>query len=465
MNKLSKYGYWIAPILLMVGFAVLLGFNGLYGQDSHEYLRFATDWKASGLDPALVSDFQWPIGFPLLGILLSYLGIPLMWSMNIVSLLAALGVLIYTNKIIVLIYGKSGRLWLLLAAATQVYFIRGGILVMSDMLSCLFVVLGYYHLFRYRENKRLASLLYLLLAATFAFFSRYASVPLLVPPVIYGFYLLFKNAGKAVKIGAALSLVTVTIIFVWLNNRLLSLSSELFTQWNINNVFSRSIEAQDGTFYRTVPNIMYIFGNFFHIGYLALGVLLIPFYKYSSEALRERVLLIGLVFYFFTLVGLETQNYRFLILSHPLVLILLFGAFDRFYGMLSLKRLSGVFVIGVLLFNAAFFFYSFRKTFAVHATEKEVTTALKELKHDGVIYTFYVDQSFPSYGINNEVKNLYMESYTEFESGALVVYNPVNFAKQWKGSKVDLNWKFLISNYELDTLVYLNDNWRIYEIR
>ena len=101
MNKLSTYGYWITPILLMVGLAGFFGFNGLYGQDSHEYLRFATDWKASGLDRVLVSDFQWPVGYPLLGILLSYLGVPLMWSLNIISLLAAVGVLIYTNKIIV----------------------------------------------------------------------------------------------------------------------------------------------------------------------------------------------------------------------------------------------------------------------------------------------------------------------------------------------------------------------------
>ena len=336
---------------------------------------------------------------------------------------------------------------------------------MSDMLSCLFIVLTYYHLFRYRENNRLLSLLYLLLAATFAFFSRYASVPLLIPPVIYGFYLLFKNSDKVVKIGAALVLATVAIIFLWLNNRLLSLSSELFNQWNIRTIFSRSVETQDGTFHRTVPNVLYIFGNFFHIGYLALGVLLIPFYKYSSGALREKVLLIALVLYFLTLVGLETQNYRFLILSHPLVLVLLFGAFDRFYGKLSLRRLDEVFVVGVLLFNAAFFYYSFRKTFAVHKTEKEVTTALKELNHDGVIYAFYVDQSFSSYDISNEVKNLYMNTFTEFESGALIVYNPVNFADQWAGTKVEMNWKQLISNYELDTLVYLNSNWRIYEIK
>ena len=460
-----KHSYWIIPIVLMAGLALFFGFNGLYGQDSHEYLRFTTTWKLSGLNPELIAEFQWPIGFPLAGILLSYMGIPLLWSLNSVSVLAAVGTLVYTNKIIKHVYGKSGRMWLILGAATQVYFIRGGILVMSDMLCCFFVVLTYYHSFRYRADKHWHSMFFVVLAATAAFFTRYASVPLLMPPVFYGFYTLFRKGNRVLKVVAVQVLIALVAVFLWSNNRLLALSGELFGQWSVGNFFSLSVKNADGVYYKTVPNVLYIFGNFFHIGYLAIGALLIPFYAYCKPVFRERVLLIGLVLYLLTIVGLQTQNYRFLILSHPLVLVLLFGAYHKLYKTLAKRKLGTLFIAGILLFNAAFFFYSFRKTYAVHADEKEVTGALRKLNHQGTIYTFFVDQSFPSYGIHNEVKNLYMDSYTDFETGALVVYNPVKFEVQWQGTRVEQNWKYLTTHFALDTVVFLQNNWMIYEIR
>lgn len=453
------------PVVLMIGLAMIFGFNGLYGQDSHEYLRFATEWKAAGMNPGMITEFQWPVGFPLFGIVLSYLGVPLMWSMNIVSVLAAVGILVYTNKIIELLYGKSGRLWLILAGATQVYFIRGGILVMSDMLSGFFVILTYYQLFRYRNSNQWFLIFFAFLAATAAFFTRYASVPLLVPPLIYGFLIFYRNLNGIVKFISLLVMFTLITVLLWSNNRLLTLSAELFDQWSIENIFKISVKNADGIYFKTVPNVLYIFGNFFHIGYLSIGVLLIPFYKYCKPAFQERTILIGLTLYFLTIIGLQTQNYRFLILSHSLVLILLFGAFNRLHELLSIRKFSSLFIAGVLLFNTAFFYYSFRKTYAVHHAEKQVTDALKKLNHKGIIYAFFVDQSFPSYGVNNEVKNLYLETYTNFESGALVVYNSAKFEEQWQGTRVESNWKYLKDNFELDTVVSLNDNWRIYEIK
>ncbi len=465
-SSFSKYGLWLTPIALFALLAFGFGFNGLYGQDSHEYLRFAKAWKMSGFAPDLVQEFQWPVGFPLGGILLSYVGLPMMWSLNIVSLLAAIGTLVMTSKLIEQLYdGKTGYLWLILGGASQVYFIRGGVLVMSDMLCAFFVVSTYYHLVRYRAKKQTLAILLMLISAAAAFFTRYASVPLLIPPVVAGAFVLFRSGSKALKVSGVLFLTAILSLLVWSNNRFLALSGGLFHQWDIGNLLSLTVQNDDGSYVKTVPNVLYVFANFFHIGYLTMGIILIPFYKRCKPALKEKTLWIGLCLYLLVLVGLETQNYRFLILSHPLVLVVLFGAFDGLSDGLTKKGIRTIFLCGVLSFNAAFFYYSFSKTFAMHNAEKQVSNTLKEIDHDGLVYTFYVDQSFSSYGVNNKVENLYLERYDSFEKGALVIFNPVQFDQQWNGTKVMDNWQNLTTNYALDTLKKLDNNWTFYAIK
>ena len=124
-----------------------------------------------------------------------------------------------------------------------------------------------------------------------------------------------------------------------------------------------------------------------------------------------------------------------------------------------------LFVVGVLFFNTTFFIYSFTKTYVVFQLEKEVVEELKKIESDAPIYAFYVDQSFSSYDIKNEVHNFYMEDFSKIESGSLVIFNEEKFAEQWKNHRVMQNWKMLTTNYQLDTLATLSDNWQIYLIK
>ncbi len=462
MKILERYGYLLTPVLITLVLMAGFGFNGFYGQDSHEYLRFAKSWKAEGLDLSVVRDFRWPIGFPLAGILISFVGIPLKWALVLVSLLSVVGALYYTNRIIGLLYGKDAGFWLLIAAATQVYFVRGGFLAMSDMLCCFLIVLSFYHLFRYRKGGNVRFLLYLLLTTTAAFFTRYASAPLLLPVWVSAFHHLFRNGSRPMRIIGVQFLVALAAWMVWSNNRFFSLGGILYDEWDLRNVFALTVETPDNVFTRTVPNGVYIFGNFLHLGYLSAGAFLLPFYKRIG---RQTVIWAALLLYFGLIIGLNTQNYRFLILIHPLVLILLYPVYEALENALRQWRRFMLFLVGILLINASFFVYSFRKTYAVFATEKEVAGTLIEMGYEGPVYGFYVDQSLPTYGLKNEIRSLYTELYTEFEHDALVIYNPSNLTGQWKSTTVGRNWDTLNANYTLDTVRYLNRNWRIYRIR
>lgn len=450
------------PLLLAVILFVVFGFSGYYGQDSHEYLRFAQDWKSSGFDSALLEGFHWPVGYPLAGIALSYLGLSLKWSLVLVSFLSLWGVLLLLKRMIREMYGRDGTVWILLGAATQVYFVRAGMLAMSDMFCAFLVIATVYFLLKYKQQKQWRFLLFACLFAMAAFEVRYAVAPLLFIPFVPAFAQVFREEKTTVRLFAGFLLFGLCGALVYANGRFFSILSEMLNQWHPSNFLALSGEAESGWQERTVPNILYVFGNFAHLGYLSAGIFLLPFYRRISW---KHSLFLGIGMYLLFIMGLETQNYRFLLIIHPLILFMLFPAFDGLKRDLQTRRIWLFFLVGMFLVNASFFVYSFRKTYAVYHTEKVVTDALKNYDSGEPVYTFYVDQSFRTYGVKNEVRNLYLEQYTEFENGALVVFNPEKFEAQWKNTNVGKNWTMLTEKYTLDTLQNFNDGWSIYRIR
>ena len=462
----NKKALTILLVFFLAGFCVYVfgieGFNGLYGQDSHAYLKYAKELQAFMLRGESTKEFYWPILYPLIGALIGLCGLPLIVVMQGISFASFVLILFVLNKIIRLLYAKDGTLFIILAAATQVYFLRGGFLSMSDMLGALFVLLVVYKFLNWNKQKRFIHLFFIILFAVCAFLTRYPSVTIIAPIILYVAWYYFSKWSALYKVVfsvVAISLIVVVAIF---NNQFYSVGLNVFKIWKFRNWVSFSLSGRDGEHILTIPNIMYIFGNLFHIGYLSFGVLLIPFYK---KLKINRVLLACILLYAFLLIGLNTQNYRFLLLVHPVVLIVIFPAFIALWEWLKKKGLSVLFVVGTLTFNIAFFAFSFSKTLKVFSTEREVVQEIIKLKTNEPIYSFYVDQSFPTYGVTNEVRNFYMEDYMQFESGALVVFNEAQLKDQWKNHRVMKNWNRLKANYQLDTLAAFNSNWKVYRIK
>lgn len=450
--------------LLFIIFNFFLRFNGLYGQDSHAYYQYSLKLKAmlQGSEDEL-GYFFWPKLYPFLGALVGLSGISVLLGMQLISLFSFIGTIFYTNKLIQHYYNKNGVLFIILAAVTQIYFIRGGLLVMSDMTAAFFCIFAFYQYSLYAKNKLFQHLILFFTVAIFAFFTRYPTGVLLFIPALSISYIVFKKSGLLARLLIIIGSVGLLYLLIMVNGNFLSSLKHLIESWTPIHIFSRSFTTPDGVSEHLVPNGMYVLGNFVHFGYLSFGVVLIPFYKKLKST--HQVLVVSIVFYLLFLAGHETQNYRFLLIVHPFVLLLLFPAYSALKMWLKEKRMFFLFVIGVLLFNIGFAWYSFRKIYKVHAIEIEITKAIKNENHEGLIYSFYVDQSFKSYGLENEVKNFFFEDYTDFEKESLVIFNEEEFKDQWKDHNVMRNWERLKKNYQLDTVSLHTNNWIIYRIK
>ncbi|MCT4580636.1 MAG: hypothetical protein N4A35_04395 [Flavobacteriales bacterium] len=467
MSNSQRFSYWGGvlygtPLLLFGILTWSYDFNGLFGQDSHAYYQYAQELKLYLTTGKTPGNFYWPKLYPFLGAIISTTGMHLLTVMRLLSLLSLLGVIFYTNKIIQEIYHKDGKLWLFLGLVLSTYFIRGGMLVMSDMLATFLVVFCYWSFVRFMNVRRVSFLLVMVVTACAAFFVRYPTLPLVFVPILIAVIVGLRKV-KYNWLIAVLFLVGMLSVLLVYYPFFKYITDEFFRRWSFSNIFSRSLKDNDGQSFHWVPNSIYVFGNLLHIGYLAIGVFLLPFYKKIKGI--SLFFLIGVCGYLAFISGFSTQNYRFLMLSHPLIMVLLFPAFLRFWSWLKNKKLHWFFVGGTVLFNVMFFIYSFGKTYRVHQNEKEIVLALQALHSKATIYSFYVDQSFLSYGIENEVKNLYLEEYKTFEKGSLLIFNVTKFQKQWEGTTVMKNWNKVTQEYQLEELVSFQNHWKIYRIQ
>ena len=97
--------YWLYILLPLTYFLVAraIGFDGVYGQDAYEYMRFSESLKnfiTSGVNPGA---FNWPIGYPLAVSLIDFIINNTFVSGQLVSILALTGIGIISKKFIDLV--------------------------------------------------------------------------------------------------------------------------------------------------------------------------------------------------------------------------------------------------------------------------------------------------------------------------------------------------------------------------
>ena len=450
------------PILLFIVLFLVFDFNGLYGQDSHEYLRFAKALRVSWDTGADSGYFYWPKLFPALGALLSYLGIPVGLSLQLLSLVSLLGALFFAQRSIRFLYGLQGTWFLIIGAITQVYFVRSGLFVMSDSLALFFVMATFYFLLKTQKTQQWQPYIAVLLFATMAVFTRYAAAPLVCIPVLWSSWTLLSKYNRLWQILVVLGLGIVAVFLLLLNNQAWKLMRGILEQWHVLHLFQRRLLYEGQTLSYWVPNVIYIWSNFAHIGYLSCGVLLIPFVKRWNY--QQIALWLGVLGYLVFIGGIGFQNQRFMVITHLWILILIFPAFQLLQEWLKRQKIWIFFVVGTLLFNAAFFSYSFSKLYHLHYLEKVISEEVNKLNDEPTVYSFYVGQSFESYEVPNPTQDLWMPIDT-FELGGYVVFNPEKFEEPWKNSTLMKNWKILQEDYHLVVVKELPNNWRIYQIQ
>lgn len=471
-------GFFFVLVLVRL----ISGFNGLYGQDAHEYLRYTRalfDYFHGGSHPGA---FFWPLNYPLAGVSFAHILGTGPICLQLVSLLALPGSFLYIALLSKQQASQPGidstqpnysllfpALFLLLSP----YLLRGAFLVMSDMQTLFLICATLYHLYRYGTAGRSRDFLLGAGWIGLAVFTRYPAGLLLLPMAIafcvFGVKYRDWKAGLIALPLALLVLLPQAMLraetpFHFLENGLLQHASPL-------RIFQRSYDAPDGYFSYLFPNGLFVLSNLFHPGYLFAGILLLPFFrKQDLSGWFSKLILVSWLLYIVFIGMLPFQNSRFLIISFPLVLILLYPAFGRGVTWLTSKtgpKLVKLGLVGALLFQLALFAYSSRSHYQLYTLEHRISNTFIEKYAGPTLYTFYIDGALKTYEVDNPIVNLWEQDLTgqSLASQSLVLFNEERFAVQWEGKNPMKNWAYLNREYQLAKLEDFGEGWMLYELR
>lgn len=445
----------------------VVGFDGLYGQDSYEYLRYANaiqTYITEGMHPG---NYFWPVLYPTLGSILGFVT-GTASALQLISCVSFSIACIYILKTIRLLYPKVNHrfFYVFIFALFCPFLLKMGLIVMSDALTLVFVVLSLYFFFKsHQKNTNLAPIF---IFATCALMTRYASLFITFPIILYSLYLVWKRKQFIQLMFATFISILVAIpflIFQW--GALFEASENPFLQvWSVESYFKSSFTTQDGTSSYRFPNLIYTLYVFFHPGFIFIGSILslITLKNYKSLfTFHQKVLLICSGLYILFLAGIPFQNPRILGLVFPLILILLFPAFLKLTKHTFIQRFLKPIGFFSLVLQLVFFMMTFQLIFKRTIAEKELATMI--LPYEGkTLYSFDVDLAMKGRGLNFEFKNLYLERYTSFKTSDLILFDPERYKVQWKDKTPMLNWNFIEENYNLKILETHPEGWKLYRI-
>lgn len=455
-------------IVLLIATAIifLTKFNGLYGQDAHEYYRYAKAllmFFETGNHPG---DYFWPVCYPLVAAGISFFThVKILLVLQLVSVVSlALVVWVVGNWNFESLKNLKIQLaFALIAVGLSPFMLREGIVCMSDMLSIALVILAFYTAHNFLNTEKIKWLCLFSAFAALACTTRYASAVILLPfSLLIAYRLVLKKAFlKFLPVVFIAAICFLPHFLIRLYTPLAFVQHELLNEWSAANFFERDFTTHDGTTYYLLPNFVFVLVNIIHPYFWVLGVPLLFFVKHEDfSALIPRTIFISVMLYAFFLAGIPFQNKRFLLMSFPMAAILFYPAFVRLLLATAKKNVIYFFVVVI---HSVLFVSAFKEFYERNTLEKNLT-ALVQKYPDMQLYTFDIDMAIKSYGTSKSIANLWQQKYEEFQIPALVLFNEKKFQMQWRGKNPMLNWNNIKKNYQLESLAKKKDGWELFRI-
>jgi hypothetical protein len=462
--------FWIIMPALLLLFNIITGFDGTYGQDSFEYLRYSRalhDYFTGGPFPG---PFRWPLLYPLSGALFSFI-LPDVFSLQLVSIISYGVTILFLRKICTQLFPGKSRLtntWLVLFFALSPFILRYSSTVMSESMTMAFLTGFLYFYLRFSSTGLRKYFLLLVLFASCAVNTRYPSFVILLVPLIHAVYLFIRRFS----IGWFLPALAIPVL-VFLPDYFLSLhetaslaSHSHVDHWSFLNYFRRTFVTVDGTLSYTFPNLFYVTWNFFYPGFIFAGIVILLFFRPGMIHSSFYAATAGMILlYALFLAGLTFQNDRVLLLSFPCVIVILAPAFAGVseWIMNKGKMITTIMVSFVILVQLGLFYRAFRPFYRDEKIVRDISE--KILQYPGKpIYTFNIDLGLKMHGVKNEMVSLWGSRIDHFEPGSLVLFNYGTTYIQWKGMNPMLNWSEMNSRHHLEIRENLPGGWTLYEI-
>ena len=446
-----------------------IGFDGLYGQDAYEYLRYANELSAHLTSKQALGFFFWPVYYPITGVLFEFILKDMSLALQLVSITAWSISTVCLHKIIQLLYpeNKTSFPYIFLCFLLSPMVIRIGSIIMSDMLATCFILISCFHALKYMQRTQKIDLYIFSIVSVNALLTRYASFVILLPFFLSVAFSLWKNRKDWIHI---FPLILLVMVFGFPHFYLKSQTSfEFFshgalTNWSSLNLFKSTFWSEQGELSYTFPNIIYGFSHLFHPRYLSIGFILIPlFFIKKLYTSFNAILVSSFILYSLFIAGINTQNSRFLFLAFPFGLIILFPAFDFIVQKIISNKIKWFVFIALTVFQIGLVIKGMQVILKRNALEKSIAAQIKAHQKN-TLYSFDIDIAMKGRNLDFEYKNLWIEKYSKFEEGTLVLFHPSKFQEQWKGKNPILNWNTLNENYNLKVLENCSEGWKLYQI-
>ncbi|MFN0173411.1 MAG: hypothetical protein ACKVU0_02095 [Saprospiraceae bacterium] len=457
----------------------LLGFNGLYGQDAHEYLRQSRAifdrWQGLPIAPLTLGDAEFAGGYPLAGALLRYFIGDSILSLQIVSWLAAtMGLVVFERLLALLAPGaRAESRWAFggLGLALAPMFFRAGLTCMSDGLGLALVLSAFLFGLHTLETRKTSHAIWAAALAVLAISTRYSLAALLLPLAVVLAYYLFARKKWLALAGVFFAGLLAMMPHFWLkaNGAANPLAHSSLEQWSVANFFQNTFEGYNaGLSHYLLPNILFLLYPLAHPAFcLVLPGLFFLFKRTDLVLPAKKIILVCIATYLVLLGGMPQQNLRHLLPAYVLVLLLLFPSWDRLYcyGFVFFRRLT----LGILLTGLSVqLFFCTKYLLPTLSRNKLETTVASELKavlpSGATLFAFDLDVSLHNYLPDVQLRNLWESRYPAFPTGSFVLFNEA-LRPQWQGQNPILNWDFLKENYRLKLLKKFPEGWNLWEIR
>ncbi len=464
----QKTVLFVLPLILFFIARLIAGFNGLYGQDSHEYYRYSRailNFFKTGDSPG---DYFWPLYYPVLGAIPGLI-IDNLLSLQLISILSLSGSLFFLYKILDKTFSEKNYLtvYLVIVFFLSPYVFRNSIVVMSDMLTVFCITISFYFFTDYLDNHESRQIILFSIFSVIAVLTRYAAaVVVLVPSLIILIEIIKKKKFPHLFVAIAIAiLLVIPHILIRKTNSTEFLGHAWLQRWSVLNYFKRDFFTPDGAQHFRLPNVLNAFSNIYYPTYLVFGIILLPFVQ--KKLFKNRNWLISfsmIIVYALFLAGIPYQNQRFFLLSSPFVVVVLFPAFERVLLYLNNRKYLKYSLIVLMIISQLFFcIYFFKSAYNRNILEKVIAVFVNNDIHKNV-YAFDIDVSFMSYNVNKHIISMWKKKIDHFDQNSLVIFNEEKFKVQWANMNPMLNWENLKSDFTLTELQDFGDGWKAYEI-
>ncbi len=452
-------------------------FDGLYGQDAYEYLKYAREmWAFLAAGEGLRGPYYWPLGYPALAAPFIGLASGQAFGAQIVSLLAgsAVAPLAYANCRELLrddpIGGKRAGLvaGVLLAVSGQLW--QSSLVVMADAAAVCLATLSLWALLRYGRQFAMPWLPLAAGALALTVVTRWIYV-LLVPVWLLYWFLVTRRRWRVERHGIASSALVAAAVALGILVAQFVITARFpaplvghgwLIDWSPTNAFLNAFNTIDGYFEYSRPVGIYYLAPALHPFYLAPWLApLIPLGLWTLRRRRELLLLAGwpLVMYIF-LAGVPYQNFR-IGLAYFAPLIILLGLGSNWLGNFRLHGLRPIFAIVFATAVLAMLGYGARGVgdfLDIKSTELSDTVWLQQnAPSDATLLSFGLTLTLQHY-TDFDVVEIYRETPESLaalvceRTTAYLYVDKANIQSQWVGLPLEVNLLWLEANPGLAAL-------------